>query len=134
MKHSSFLIGTLSFALLVACTPVTNNTDGPAAKRMPMQWVSTHIGADDQGIPEAKLELKVVGSPDNVLYTTSCLGVPSSEQIQDAEGSIASVQCWWAGGGNQWAVFVGDAEQLTVKTRTVDEEVGYGEWETLKTL
>lgn len=135
MKHSTFLIGSLSFLMLAACMPAANNSDMAAGKRKPIQWVATHTGADDQGIPESTLELKVVGSPNEVLYTTDeCLGVPSMEQLQDVEGSIASIQCWWAGGGDQWAVFVGDAEQLTVKTRTVDEEAGYGEWQDLKTL
>lgn len=129
MKQSSF-IAVVALAL-AACTqtPATNTaTDTPSmAKRVPMEWVSQQTGTGSDGIPENKLVLRAQGSTEE-LFSTTCNGTVSTD-VQDVPGSVNSAQCWWAGGGDQYGVFIGDAEELTVRHRTVDEESGFGSWE-----
>ncbi len=124
-------------ATLAACntqTPVTEtDTDAPiAAKRAAMEWQATQTGEDATGMPETTLTL-TVPSMNMELYTTTCSGTASTE-VQDMEDSVADVQCWWAGGGDQYGVFIGDGESGVIRHRTVDEEAGYGEWVDVKTL
>lgn len=134
MKKSALLITTLAL-VLGACATQTNtsptsdtsNSSSPAMKRMAMEWTSQQTGTGSDGIPQNKLILRTQGTND-VLFTTSCNGVPSTS-MQDVPGSVVSIQCWWAGGGEQFGVFVGDAEEITVRHRTVDEEGGFGSWE-----
>ncbi len=137
MKKAPLLIASLALAL-AACnstaTPGTNNASSSASsqqaaagKRMPMEWVSMQTGTGADGIPQNQLSLQVVGSEEK-LFNILCNGVPSTN-VENVDGSVATVQCWWAGGGDQYGVFVGDAEQLTVRHRTVDEEAGFGTWE-----
>jgi len=117
--------------VLAACTSQTdttmdNDSSAPAAKRAAMEWTSEQTGMSESDMPITTITLGVPATGD-VIYTTTCNGTASTE-LQDIEGSVASIQCWWAGGGDQYAVFVGEAEELTVRHRTVDEEAGFGEW------
>ncbi len=132
MKLSLLLAGlTLS---LIACTPqaIQPDTDAPMVKRAAMEWQFEQTGEDETGMPETTLRL-VVPSMNVGLFTTTCSGIASTE-VQDMEESVADVQCWWAGGGDQYGVFIGEMEQATIRHRTVDEEAGYGEWEDVKSL
>lgn len=135
MKHLLVFAG-LSLALCAcnAQAPVSDtNGDTPvAAKRAGMEWQFEQTGEDASGMPETTLRL-VVPSMNVGLFTTTCSGIASTD-VQDMEDSVADVQCWWAGGGDQYGVFIGDGEKATIRHRTVDEEAGYGEWEDVKTL
>lgn len=141
MKKLSLTIAISTLAL-VACTqqtPPTTNTDTPstppvAAKRAPMEWYAYDQGTDEQGIPQNKLILKANTAQREDLFTTSCAGTTQVTDLPDLADSVAYIQCWWAGGGDQYAVFIGEAEKATIRHRTVDEEAGYGAWEDLKTL
>lgn len=130
MKTLLSLAG-LTFALC-ACAQTTPDTNEPVAKRAAMEWTATETSIDENGTPQVALVLQVVGSTDEIFRTT-CTGTTSTE-MQDMEGSVASIQCWWAGGGDQYGVFVGDAEKLSIRHRTVDEEAGFGAWEELESL
>ncbi len=127
----TLLITALALTLAACNTQTPTDTDTPAAKRMPMEWVSEDTGekVGEGDMPVTKITLQVTGTKEEI-YSTSCMGTASTD-MQDVEGSIASVQCWWAGGGDQYGVFVGEAEQLSIMHRTVDEESGFGEWETV---
>lgn len=120
--------------LLGACsqTSTETNTDAPMAKRAAMEWTSAQTGMGEYDMPEMALSL-VVESTGEALYSTTCNGT-TSPVVPDPEGSVATISCWWAGGGDEYGVFVGEAEQLTIRHRTVDEEAGYGEWTDLETL
>lgn len=136
MKHSLLLAG-LSVALC-ACTSSsstkTETTAPQAGKRIPMEWSARNTGTNAQGIPQNRLTLNLTNLTRDELYRTECEGTTLVQGIPDLENSAAYIQCWWAGGGDQYAVFIGDAEQGVIRHRTVDEEAGYGEWEDLKTL
>lgn len=120
--------------LLAACTqqPTKPATPTPTAKRAAMEWVTTNTGemVGEGDMPSNKITLQVQGSGEKI-YSTNCFGTTSTE-MQDVEGSVASIQCWWAGGGDQYGVFIGEAEKMTIKHRTVDEEAGFGVWEEVK--
>lgn len=117
----------LSFVLLLAACNMQQQPDGPAAKRMPVMWTAEDAGMDENGMATTNIMLTTEGDAE-MLFATTCNGTASTENL-DIEGSIASIQCWLPGGGDQYAVFVGDAEELTIMHRTVDEEAGFGEWE-----
>lgn len=138
MKKISLAVTVLALAL-GACgaqTDTTNtdtssssSTNAPAMKRAAMEWVAVETDAGTDGTaPKNTITLRVAGTQEEI-YSTTCAGVPSTDVQID--GSVASVRCWFAGGGDDYAVFIGDAEQLTVRHRTVDEEGGFGEWEDL---
>jgi hypothetical protein len=122
--------------LLAACSTQTStdtDTDTPSmGKRAAMVWTSEQTGTGEFDMPENDITLTVESTGEE-LYSTTCNGTTSTE-VMDVEGSVATIQCWWAGGGDQYGVFVGDAEELTVRHRTVDEEAGFGEWMDLETL
>lgn len=124
------MIAGLALTLAACNTQTTTDTDTPSmGKRMPVEWVAVDTGekVGEGDMPVTKITLQVAATKEEI-YSTSCMGTASTE-MQDVEGSIAAIQCWWAGGGDQYAAFVGDAEQLTVRHRTVDEESGFGAWE-----
>jgi hypothetical protein len=130
MKKTALLLA-LSLTL-AACTsqPASNTatTNAPSmGKRMPMEWVSVQTGTGTDGIPQNKLMLQTADTKQ-VIATTTCTGTTSTN-VQGVDGSTNTIQCWWAGGGDQYGVFVGDAEKLTVRHRTVDEEGGFGTWQ-----
>lgn len=138
MKHPLILAGiTLA---LIACNnnkaPISDTTfdQGTAAKRVGMEWWAQNTREDVTGMPHNILTLRPVSDPGTVLYQTECNGTTLVEGVQDMDDSVATIQCWWAGGGDQYGVFIGDAEKATIRHRTVDEEAGYGQWEDLKTL
>ncbi len=136
MKHLLPLaIITLALSACAEPSPVTHvqTDDAPAGKRMAMEWYAYAQGEDENGIPQNDLSLKVVGTKEE-LFTTSCAGTTQVADIADLAESPAYIRCWWAGGGDDFAVFIGDAEQATIRHRTVDEEAGYGAWEDLKSL
>lgn len=122
--------------LLAACSTQTStntDTDTPSmGKRAAMEWTSAQTGMGEYDMPEMAISL-VVESTEEALYSTTCNGT-TSPVVPDPEGSVATISCWWAGGGDEYGVFVGDAEQLTIRHRTVDEEAGYGEWMDVETL
>lgn len=132
----------LPFAILAltlsACSepsPVTHTKpDAPTAKRVPMEWYAYSEGDDENGIPQNRLVLKTAGEDRQELFVAECAGTTQVADIPDLSDSVSYIRCWWAGGGEDFAVFIGDAEQATIRHRTVDEESGYSDWEDLKTL
>ncbi len=136
MKKYLLIAGlALSLAACNTQTPATNtNTNTvsstPAPKRAAMEWVAIETGTDASGMPSNKLSLRVQGT-EQELFATSCNGTASTS-VQDVAGSMATIQCWWAGGGDQFGVFIGDAEMLSIRHRTVDEEAGFGAWEEVR--
>jgi hypothetical protein len=136
MKHLLPLaIISLALSACAEPSPVTHvQPDEPSAgKRMAMEWYAYSQGEDEMGIPQNNLSLKVV-STSEVLFTTTCEGTTQVADIADLADSVTYIRCWWAGGGEDFAVFIGEAEQAVIRHRTVDEEGGYGEWEDLKSL
>ncbi len=135
MKHILPLaIITLALSACAEPSPVTHVQPDtpPAAKRMAMEWYAYSEGEQD-GIPQNRIALKVVGAKEE-LFSTTCIGTTQVADIADLAESPAYIRCWWAGGGDDYALFIGEAEQATIRHRTVDEESGYGEWEDLKSL
>lgn len=125
--------------MLAACnaqTPTVTGTDSsaPAAKRVAMEWWAKNTGTNDTGAPHNILTLRTVTEPPTTLFETECTGMTLVEGVPDMDDSVATIQCWWAGGGDQFGVFIGDGEKAVVRHRTVDEEAGYGNWVDLKTL
>lgn len=135
MKHPLLLAGlTLALCACNAQAPGIDVTPPqPTAKRAAMEWYAYNTGEKD-GIPQNTLKLKTATTSRDELFTTTCVGTTLVEGVQDMDDSVASIQCWWAGGGDQFGVFIGDGEQAVIRHRTVDEEAGYGKWEDLKTL
>lgn len=140
MKHP-LLLSALSLALLACNTqqtqPIANDHQATskapvAAKRTPMEWWAEKTGEDAYGMPHNKVTVRT--TPGTILYETECNGTTLVEDVPDLEDSIAYMQCWWAGGGDQFAIFMEDGEKAVIRHRTVDEETGYGRWEDLKTL
>lgn len=120
---------TLSFTL-VACngTQTTAEPDDAmdammAETSVRWTWTQTGIGPDE--IPQN--EIRLVDEDGNEKHMVVCNGVPAQSDIEESD---TAVRCWWAGGGNDYAVFETDAG-LSVQTRWVDEESGFGEWEEL---
>ena len=137
MTFRTTIIGSLATLSLLACTAQTpsngdTTSSHPSMKRAAMEWTAVQTGTGESDMPEMEIVLQVAGTGEE-LYRTMCAGTTSTE-AQDMEGSVASIQCWWAGGGDQYGVFIGDAEEATIRHRTVDEEAGFGAWEDLKTL
>jgi hypothetical protein len=113
--------------LLPACTPQQAPVDDtrPAGEQVMMEWKMEPFGQDTD-TPQTHIMLVNSGT-DETLFETNCTGTASTEGITDVEGSMASVRCWWAGGGDDYAVF-DDADGHIVRHRTVDEEAGMGAW------
>lgn len=137
MKHP-LLLAVLTLTM-VACAPQANRPDidveqPTAAKRTPVEWYAYDMGDDEQGIPQNKLVLKAVSPTRDELFETACAGTTLVQGVPDLDESVAYIQCWWAGGGDQFAVFIEDGEKAIIRHRTVDEEAGYGRWEDLKSL
>ncbi len=138
------LIGSLTLSL-AACTQAGNplndadlnttpaseasqmSSAGVAAKRRPVEWNVSQIDKNADGMPVMALTLKL-SETGEALFHATCNGTTSTANL-NIDGSIASIQCWWAGGGDQYAVFVDSAEKLVVKHRTVDEQAGFGAWQ-----
>lgn len=138
MKHPLLLAGlTLTLIACNAQKPVINTTvdtneQPTAAKRAPMEWWAEKTGEDAYGMPQNKLTVRT--NPGTILFETTCNGTTLVDGVPDLDDSVAYIQCWWAGGGDQFAIFIEDGEKAVVRHRTVDEEAGYGKWEDLKTL
>lgn len=107
------------------------NAPQPSAKRAAMAWTTVNAGEDSTGIPQTTIILSISGGAE--LYRTNCTGTAST-QAQGLEETVAGIQCWYAGGGDQYAVFVGENEKATLRHRTVDEVAGFGTWENVKSL
>lgn len=137
MKHPILLAG-LALALCACSTqsPIIDTSTPPdtMGKRIPVEWSARNTGEDANGIPQNTLTLNVMNDTRDELYKTECVGTTLVQGVTDLDGSVAYIQCWWAGGGDQFAVFTGEGEAMTVRHRTVDEESGFGEWEDLKVL
>jgi hypothetical protein len=137
MKHSLLL--AVCSLMLVACnaqTPATDTgtSDQPvAAKRVPMEW-NAYAMPEKDGIPQNTLKLKTVEPVRQTLFETTCAGTTQVADIADLADSAAYIRCWWAGGGDDFAVFIEDSEKAVIRHRTVDEQAGYGDWEDLKSL
>jgi hypothetical protein len=130
-KLLSTLALALAFSACAPAAPVPAAPEKPMAKRAAMEWKFESAGEVD-GIPKTTLNLMTSISTEP-LYTTVCTGTASTE-VQDMGESVADVQCWWAGGSDQYGVFIGEAEQATIRHRTVDEEVGYGTWKDVQKI
>lgn len=111
------------------CTKSTNTDTPVAAKRVEMEWSVQTTGTASNGAPHNILTLRPVSNSGEVLYRTECDGTTLAEGVQDMGNSIASIQCWWAGGGDQFGVYIDEKEQILIRHRTVDEDAGYGEWD-----
>jgi hypothetical protein len=136
MKHS-LLLAALTLTL-TACALQNIQPDEDAqmmGKRVMMEWYAYNEGEDAMGIPQNRLVLKTGGVDIVELYETRCAGTTQVADIPDLDAvSSTYIRCWWAGGGEDFAVFIGEAESATVRHRTVDEEAGFGPWKDLKTL
>lgn len=141
MKHS-LLLSAITIAL-VACSSKqipAINVDSPkappspsaAAKRTQMEWWAVKTGEDAYGMPHNNITVRT--TPGTILFETECNGTTLVQDVPDLEDSVAYMQCWWAGGGDQFAIFIEDGEKAVIRHRTVDEEAGYGKWQDLKTL
>jgi hypothetical protein len=119
MKHLPLLL-TVSFAL-AACTQA--NGQLPTEKIGDLQWTAAMTGEGTTGEPHTKVTL-VDASDGSELYSAECIGTISENPTP---GAKLSVMCWWAGGGEEFAVF-DSGSTLSLKHRYVDEESGYTEW------
>lgn len=116
--------------LLAACMPVqdTANTTLPA-----LEWRTQDAGVNEMDIPQQQLSLmRIREGGREALFTTQCQGIASPSEL--IEGSLASIRCWWAGGGDDYAAFAAEGGTIEVKTRYVDEESGMGPWDVLETM
>ncbi len=113
-------------------TSVVNSDTTSASGSLAIEWWAKNMGNNSNGAPHNILTLRPVSHSGDVLYRTECDGTTLVQGVQDMGDSIASIQCWWAGGGDQFGVYIDEKEQILIRHRTVDEEVGYGEWEDLR--
>jgi len=111
----------LSVLFLGACSQQA------AGEPLVIRWTAQQTGVGEAEAPQMKLSL-LNDKTQKSLYDTECAGTVSVDAVTDAEGNLTSMRCWWAGGGDDYAVFETE-NALSVRHRTVDEEAGYGEWE-----
>lgn len=123
-------LATLSCTLLLAAcaaqAPV--ETDDTANEPLTVRWSWSQIDTGPDDIPV--YEVKLIDGNDEARYVASCNGVVSTSTIEESD---IAVRCWWAGGGEDFAVIDGD-DGWTVQKRWVDEESGFGEWEEVAAL
>ena len=116
-----------SAASLLLCACAANEPLDTSMGSASPTWVAVQTGTGSDGLPLTTVKL-VKGDINNVLYGANCEGIISPVEIGGAE---TAVRCWWAGGGADFAAFKNGTGYL-VRTRWVDEESGYGPWETAK--
>lgn len=147
-KHPFFLASL--FLALAACSTPAAQPQTPDFSTTPsldltdinagidengVEWYAYYTGDDESSIPQNTLRLKTKTQTRDILFETACAGTTQVADIPDLDKlSSAYIQCWWAGGGDQFAVFEGTDGTRVIKHRTVDEESGFGAWEELKTL
>ena len=111
---------TLALLVLAACTSASSND-------LSVKWQSEQTGTGEFGEPQMNVTL--VNSEGTVVVDEECIGVVSPIDLQEEANVLTSVRCWWAGGGNDYLAATDANGKLTVKTRWVDEESGFGAWE-----
>ncbi len=117
------LLRTLpALLLLVACT-----TAGTGSASY--TWETKDIGTEDM----PKTEVSLVDESGEVVYKTECTGTASEESMTDADDAETAIRCWFAGGGDDYAVFEADGE-MVVRHRGVDEASGFSDWRDMQKL
>lgn len=117
--------------LLTACT--ANVSSEPVTLR----WAFSPDAASTEDMPMTDVSLVVSGAVE----TTVDLGVYGGQGAQAAEsawglpeGALTTAVLWWAGGGDELAVFRTDEGKLTVRHRGIDEQSGYSTFTDKATL
>lgn len=118
----TLLFSLASMMFLAACTFGKSN-----AVALHWSWLQTGTGSVGQPINDLMLVEEKSG---NTVGGTQCEGVVAA--TTDIPNAL-SIRCWWAGGGEDFAVMQ-SGSMLLVQKRYVDEESGFGPWETLQTL
>lgn len=116
------LLSVVCLIAIAACTPA-------APSNISVEWKSEQTGTGEFGEPQMNVTL--VNSEGTVVVDEECIGVVSPIDLQEEANVLTSVRCWWAGGGNDYLAATDANGNLTVKTRWVDEESGFGAWEEL---
>jgi hypothetical protein len=102
---------------------VEKKADAPAAAPGQLSWSFEEIAPQDEAsAPQTKVTLTAEGNGQKYevgTYNGSCSVIEGSSW-QLLEGEKTGVICWWAGGGNEIAVFEEDGK-LVVKTGDIEE-------------
>lgn len=124
--------------VLAACASgsnTANNADGeenPAMTGPTYHWDQNQTGTGDNDEP--LVELNLLDEDNESQFTAECVGPAFTEGVAaDVPGVQTAIRCWWAGGGDDYAV-IDMSGSLVIRHRTVDEEAGYGPWETVENL
>jgi hypothetical protein len=104
---------------LTACSSASSTTDG-------VKWTWTQTGTGSDGAPTQEIHL--VNAQGATILTKSCTGTVS---VLSPGANPTIVRCWWAGGGNDYALIIRGGKPVP-QTRTVDEEAGEGEWQDIQ--
>lgn len=112
-----------SLLLLAACSSAPSDD-------LAVSWQSEQTSTGEFGEPQMNITL--VDADGNVSADEECIGVVSPIDLPEEEHVIDAVRCWWAGGGNDFVATTNPSGDLIVKTRWVDEESGFGEWEAIE--
>lgn len=111
--------------MLAACNGTRDSDNERSMDGSVLRWTWEQTGTGPDEIPQ--YEIKLVDDASDEKHMVVCNGVPATQEIEESD---TAVRCWWAGGGNDYAVFEVDGG-YSVQTRWVDEESGFGEWEEL---
>jgi len=148
MKNTAYIVLVL---LLIAGAyygvTVKNNESKPANTTLGVmneniqtldtdfEWGSTVVLEDDFGVPTSEITLSVNGQARVIATTTGSCGTSNLPLL---ENQMNSYLCWWAGGGDEFGVFVENGN-IVVKQGIVEEgseeyEGFRGNFKVLKTL
>lgn len=132
--RTPLLLASLSLVALSACAPA-----GPGDAAMhdhdhvTIGWLLEDKGTDDTGMQTSHVAL-LVSTPGgmNEIAIGDYAGCGQEEQPQD--GPLLTLECWWAGGGDEFQVRMDGTSELVVSHRGLDEQVEIGEFEDVKTI
>jgi hypothetical protein len=119
--------GIIYFAFTPAQTPVTNT---PAANSHTFVWNYTDVGTDaSTGANRTAVTLIADGKTyDAGTYNGSCAEVQTGGGVDGTglvAGEVTATQCWFAGGGDEIAVF-SENGSLVIKHGELGEPQGDG--------
>ncbi len=128
MRTTPLALASLSFLAFAACSPAaTTSTNDATPSLVTIGWLLEDKGTDGTGMQTSHVAL-LVGTGDGINEVAIGDYAGCGAEEIPADGPLLTLQCWWAGGGDDFQVRMEGTNTLWIDHRSVDEQADIPEF------
>lgn len=133
MRTATIVLTPLSLLVLFACTTTPPSNDAQP-EQLTITWLLEKETTDENGMTTADISLVVLKEDGSARGIDLGRFAGCGERAAPEDGPLLTLQCWWAGGGDEFQVRMDATNTLIVDHRVLDEMVDIPEFTSVRSI